>query len=420
MRTSWGLGVVVAVGVFFSAGQALASPQQAGDQVALRALGLYRGPIDGQVGPLTRAAVEAAQSRAHLPVTGVITTRTRNSFGRLGRPLFGKRTIVAGDFGLDVSVLQFLLARTGYYHGALDGFMGQKVDTAVRAFQQRAGLGVDGIAGPDTLAKLVASSRHRHPGLSVRSSHATYIVQPGDSLTAIATHYAVSMPTLAKLNGLDPRKALLVGAHLTVPVAAASTQAPAPTPAPTPTQTYVVQPGDSLTMIAAHYEVSMPALARLNHLDPVKALLIGTHITVPVAAAHASLAAAPADVRGTLDDWAARLGVSTHLVRALSWMESGYQPSVVSSVGARGVLQVMPTTRDYVEQVLVGHPVPHTLDGDVEVGILYLRHLLGQFDGNTRLALAAWYQGEAAVRKFGLYQMTKPFVADVLALQQRM
>jgi soluble lytic murein transglycosylase-like protein len=101
-------------------------------------------------------------------------------------------------------------------------------------------------------------------------------------------------------------------------------------------------------------------------------------------------------------------------------MESGYQPGVVSSVGARGVLQVMPTTRDYVEQVLVGHSVPHTLDGDVEVGILYLRHLLGQFDGNTRLALAAWYQGEAAVRKFGLYQMTKPFVADVLALQQRM
>jgi N-acetylmuramoyl-L-alanine amidase len=414
VRTRWGVGVVLAVGVFFSAGHALASPQQAGDQVALRALGFYKGPIDGQVGPLTRAAVEVAQTHAHLPVTGVITTRTRNSLGPLGRPLFGTRTIVAGDFGLDVSVLQFLLARTGYYHGALDGFMGRKVDTALRAFQNRAGLGVDGIAGPDTLAKLVATSRHHHAGLSVQPPHATYVVRPGDSLTAIATHYGVSMATLARLNSLDPTKALLVGTRLTVPAAAVATRPPAPQ------QTYVVQPGDSLTMIAAHYEVSMPALARLNHLDPAKALLIGAHITVPVAAAHASLAAAPADVRSTLDDWAARLGVSSHLVRALSWMESGYQPSVVSSVGARGVLQVMPTTRDYVEQVLVGHPVPHTLDGDVEVGILYLRHLLGQFNGDTRLALAAWYQGEAAVRKFGLYQMTKPFVADVLALQQRM
>ena len=240
-------------------------------------------------------------------------------------------------------------------------------------------------------------------------------MRPGDSLTAIAAHYKVSLPTLATLNRLDPAKALLVGTHLSVPVAATP-----PAAQPAPQQTYVVQPGDSLTAIAAHYEVPMPTLAKLNRLDPARALLVGTQLTVPVATAHASLAAAPTEVRSTLDDWAARLGVSAHLVRALSWMESGYQPGVVSSVGARGVLQVMPTTRDYVEQVLVGHPVPHTLDGDVEVGILYLRHLLGQFDGNTRLALAAWYQGEAAVRKFGLYQMTKPFVADVLALQQRM
>jgi soluble lytic murein transglycosylase-like protein len=83
-------------------------------------------------------------------------------------------------------------------------------------------------------------------------------------------------------------------------------------------------------------------------------------------------------------------------------------------------MQVMPETRDWVEQVLLGHAVPNTVDGDIEVGVLYLRHLLGRFDGDTRLALAAWYQGEAAVRAFGLYKMTKPFVTDVLALQSRM
>src|SRR5262249_35970427 len=85
-----------------------------------------------------------------------------------------------------------------------------------------------------------------------------------------------------------------------------------------------------------------------------------------------------------------------------------------------GVMQVMPETRDWVEQVILGHSVPHTLDGDIEVGVLYLRHLLGRFDGDTRLALAAWYQGDAAVREFGLFEMTKPFVADVLALPSRM
>ena len=64
MGTRWGLGVVLAVGVLFWAGPALASPQQAGDQVALRALGFYKGPIDGQVGPVTRSAVEAVRSHA--------------------------------------------------------------------------------------------------------------------------------------------------------------------------------------------------------------------------------------------------------------------------------------------------------------------------------------------------------------------
>jgi soluble lytic murein transglycosylase-like protein len=101
-------------------------------------------------------------------------------------------------------------------------------------------------------------------------------------------------------------------------------------------------------------------------------------------------------------------------------MESGFQPDVVSKVGARGVLQTLPSTRQYVETTLLGHPVPQTLDGDIEVGVVYLRHLLQSFGGDQSLALAAWYQGEAAVRTAGVYSVTKPFVADVLALSQRM
>ena len=84
------------------------------------------------------------------------------------------------------------------------------------------------------------------------------------------------------------------------------------------------------------------------------------------------------------------------------------------------MLQTLPTTRAYVETVLVGHEVPRTVDGDIEVGVLYLRHLLQAFDGNDRLALAAWYQGERAVREHGVYKVSKPFVADVLALRTRM
>jgi hypothetical protein len=140
---------------------------------------------------------------------------------------------------------------------------------------------------------------------------------------------------------------------------------------------------------------------------------------VPV---RASAATAPpaGDVPAKLDLWSERLGVDPHLVRALAWMESGYQTRIVSSAGARGVLQTLPSTRSYVEDVLVGHPLPETVDGDIEVGILYLRHLLQVFHGDASLALAGWYQGEAAVRQYGVYNVSKPFVANVLALRARM
>jgi peptidoglycan hydrolase-like protein with peptidoglycan-binding domain len=344
------LAAVLAVSV----APARANPQQAGIQVALRALGLYCGPIDGVVGPATVAAIKAAQKREHLPVTGIADVRTRAALGPLGRPLFGERALARRDFGFDVAVLQFILLRDGVYKGALDGYLGAETEAAVRSYQRRMGLAADGVAGPSTVAALV-----RQTGVPVR-----------------------------------PRPA-----------------APA---APKPI--YVVQPGDTLTAIADHYGLSLTTLAKANRFDPANVLLIGKRLTIPAPA----LEATPAGIPARLDMWSTRLGVSPRLVRALAWMESGYQPRVVSSAGARGILQTLPVTRQFVEEVLVGHPLPRTLDGDIEVGVLYLRHLLRRFDGDKRLALAAWYQGEAAVRAHGLFKVTEPFVADVLALESRM
>src|ERR1700749_4982038 len=100
------------------------NPQVAGLQVALRAHGLYLSQIDGLSGPKTVAATHEFQRERGLPV-GIANTRTRLALGPLGSPLFGSRTLVAGDFGFDVAVLQFLLTRSGVYKGALDGYMGK-------------------------------------------------------------------------------------------------------------------------------------------------------------------------------------------------------------------------------------------------------------------------------------------------------
>ena len=67
------------------------------------------------------------------------------------------------------------------------------------------------------------------------------------------------------------------------------------------------------------------------------------------------------------------------IARALAWMESGYQNGVTSSVGAQGVMQLLPMTWSYVENILLGQKVPHTVDGNVQVGVAYLHHLLGEF-----------------------------------------
>ena len=97
-------------------------------------------------------------------------------------------------------------------------------------------------------------------------------------------------------------------------------------------------------------------------------------------------------------------------------MESGFQPHVVSSVGALGVMQLLPGTWKWVDQVLLGTTTPRTYDGNIRAGVRYLRWLHDQFQGDRRLALAGYYQGAQAVRDRGLFDDTKRYVAVILRL----
>ena len=353
MRFRLFLAGALAVGLAAPATASALNPQHAGLQVALRAQGLYDGPIDAIVGPKTVAGIRAFQRTHGLRVTGIADTRMRRALGPFGTPLFGARTISRGEFGWDVAVLQFLLV----HHGIdvpLNGYVDGPTVRGIRRYQRELHLAADGIAGRATFTAL----------------------------------------------GLQTR----------IPVRAATVQVSE--------RLYIVKPGDSLTEIARRAHTTLGALAHLNELNPRQYLLIGTKLRLP---ASVSIAATNATaVRASIDEWAARYGVEPSLARALAWMESGYQNNVVSSVGAQGVMQLLPSTWKYVETVLIGHPVPHTADGNVEVGVALLHHLLRAFGGDERLALAAWYQGERAVRQVGVYKESKVFVSDVEALKARM
>ena len=350
------LGAFAAALLAAATAHAAVNPQHAGLQVALRAQGLYLGPIDAIIGPKTVAAVRSFQRTHGLRVTGIADVRTRRELGPLGSPLFGSRTLARGKFGWDVAVLQFLLNRHNV-HVPVNAYMDGPTVAGVKRYQRLLHLRADGIAGPATFAALGLQSH-----VPVRT---------------------VQVPTLTR---------------------------------------YVVRPGDSLTAIARAHGTSLSMLAKLNKLNPSRPLLIGVKLRLPAtAAAPASVSASDAaSVRDSLDRWSAHYGIDPRLARALAWMESGYNNDEVSSVGAQGVMQLLPTTWDYVESVLIKHKVAHDADGNVHVGLAYLNHLLHAFNGNEHLALAAWYQGERAVRTTGPYNVSKAFVADVLALKSRM
>jgi murein DD-endopeptidase MepM/ murein hydrolase activator NlpD len=137
-----------------AAAGAMGLPDVAALQVALRARGFYAGPVDGDAGPQTAAAVRRLQRRAGLAVDGIAGPRTRAALGRFARHELGSRVLQVGARGWDVAELQFTLAWHGFPSGSIDGRFGAHVRGAVRRFQRWARLDVDGRAGPATLASL--------------------------------------------------------------------------------------------------------------------------------------------------------------------------------------------------------------------------------------------------------------------------
>jgi len=129
-------------------------PGVAALQVGLHSRGLYAGPIDGITGPATQKAIRKLQKHARITVDGVVGPKTRRALGHFARHRLGQRPLHLTNAGWDVASLQFQLAEHGFPSGDFDGVFGPHIDGALRRFQDYAGLTMDGVAGPATLAAL--------------------------------------------------------------------------------------------------------------------------------------------------------------------------------------------------------------------------------------------------------------------------
>jgi Peptidase family M23/Putative peptidoglycan binding domain len=128
-------------------------PDVAGLQIALTSQHLYRGAIDGILGPQTIAALKALQQRERFASSNLLGNRTLSGLGKLGRHRYGTRTLRRGRVGLDVAGLQFELRYHGFPTRGTGGFDAQTFASLV-AFQRFASLRADGIAGRGTFAAL--------------------------------------------------------------------------------------------------------------------------------------------------------------------------------------------------------------------------------------------------------------------------
>jgi soluble lytic murein transglycosylase-like protein len=258
-------------------------------------------------------------------------------------------------------------------------------------------------------------------------------IAPGESLTSIAAADGLSIAQLAAANGLAPTAELTAGVTLRIPpqtntgTAAPDPATPSVTNAPAsaaPGGGYRVAFGDTLSAIAGRYGVSIHSLAAANGLNPTGVLPAGATLTIPGATPPAvSAGAQPTDETVTPSDVgavAARNGVPPALAEAVANEESGFNNNEVSPTGAVGVMQIEPSTWQYLRSELGGPPLsPASAQDNVLGGVELLRSLLEQTGGDQQLAAAGYYQGLGALRAHGMYPDTRRYVRNVMALQTR-
>ena len=254
-------------------------------------------------------------------------------------------------------------------------------------------------------------------------------VRPGETLSHIASREHVTVGALAYANGITNLNHVEAGRLLTVPTGG-SAGGGGSGGSSAPSGTYTVKVGDTLASIASRHGTSVSAIVRANKIKNPNVVVIGTRLAIPAGGGSsgggsglpAKLLAHPDRLvfQPVFDRWAGRNGIPADLLKALCWIESGWQTGVVSHTGAVGIGQLMPDAVTHMRSV-IGVPTlnPRVPEDNIRMSARLLHTLLDQTGGDVRLAVASYYQGPRSVREIGLLPETKSYVEAVLAFRPR-
>jgi len=261
--------------------------------------------------------------------------------------------------------------------------------------------------------------------VSPAATHAESADQPGqhqvvngDSLWAIAGKYGASVDELMKLNNLTFPDLILPGDVIKLPSKPAS---------PPPGGEYEVQPGDTLSQVAVRFDLSLEELRDANQLANIDLIVPGQRLKIPGGPESASKSSEPVlhppqdpELEAMFNELSAAEALNPGLVKAVAWLESGWQQDVVSPAGAVGFMQLTPVTAGWLEESVFGEPLNEDVSvyDNVSMGVRYLRILMDA-TRDENLAIAAYYQGYGATSSGKMYEETKRYVELVRAVQAR-
>jgi N-acetylmuramoyl-L-alanine amidase len=261
-----------------------------------------------------------------------------------------------------------------------------------------------------------SSSSGSSGGSSVSGGAGSHTVATGETLSEIALRYGVTVRALRAANDLNDPHRIVAGGRLELPTAVG---APA-SDGEQESVLHTVSPGQTLSGIAARYQVPAASIASLNGIRDRRHIVAGTTLRIPVTGKPEPGVASRNRVEELIESKARAFGYDPNLIKALAWQESGWNNGVVSSAGAVGIMQVLPETNRLVSQPRAGRQFDLNDPADnIDAGLHYLELLYELTGGDSERMLAGYYQGLRSVRENGRYPSTQRYIDNVFALWDR-